>query len=117
MRTLNFKIATTVIFGLLLALGIVLYASAEKNETQNVVSAPMVWYFNGGDAKNPNNYSLSQTYDCGTAEETICSIEANNNGGVPLLGSTQLQHIDDALESIKNGNAEDNDTVLSFRAE
>lgn len=117
MNTLNFKIVGTVIFALLLAIGIVLYVNAGENENENETnrSAPLTWYFNGTDPLDENHYTLNPV-PCSGLAETICTIEANNNGGVPELGAAQLQDIQDALDSLED-DPMPNATVKSFRSQ
>ena len=76
---------------------------------------PLVWYFNGDDPLEPSDYTLTSG-SCGGTPQTVCSIEAPNNGGQPMLGTSQIADIEDALESIENNKPTANGTVKSFRS-
>lgn len=86
---------------------------AEIATTSNAL--PLVWYFNGDDPLEPSDYTLTSV-SCGGTPQTVCTIEAPNNGGQPMLGTSQIADIEDALESIENNKPTANGTVKSFRS-
>ncbi|VTP87463.1 Uncharacterised protein [Sphingobacterium daejeonense] len=78
---------------------------------------PCLWsgIFNGDDPLEPSDYTLTSG-SCGGTPQTVCTIEAPNNGGQPMLGTSQIADIEDALESIENNKPTANGTVKSFRS-
>jgi len=119
MKSKNKNKITVLGLGLsLCALLSIAFAGSNKMDAASAVPSdalPLVWYFNGDDPLDASDYTLTAG-SCGGTPQTVCTIEAPNNGGQPLMGSSQISDIQDALESIENDDPTTNDTVKSFRS-
>ena len=112
--------------GLLLGIGFALitiitlsFASIRSNivkKDSNHAKALKTWYFNGTNPLDSSHYSLTQTIPCEGEPQTVCAIEADEDGTFPDL-SGRKPDIQEVLDDIANNQTPTtNNTVKSFRA-
>ena len=118
------RAGTLTVLGLGLAYGAQSFTEKEEVKVERKTTATrtnQTWYNNelvDSDPTNPANYALTPKFECGDADQEICSIKAPDNGsGQPDMshqvspGVTVEDQIEDAVSSSNT-----NTTVQAFRS-